>query len=147
MPCRRRASPGTSTSLIPARTTTASWRSGARRPRGSCSRAARGATSWPTPSRRSTPWSSPPSCGWRWCGAGALLGVAVVYRPVYLTLFLPALAAAWEGTARRRRAAVAGLVLGALAVAALSLGLQWLAGGDPTSYGGQRQGIYGHQGY
>jgi hypothetical protein len=83
----------------------------------------------------------------RWCGAGALLGVAVVYRPVYLTLFLPAVAAAWEGTARRRRAAVAGLVLGALAVAALSLGLQWLAGGDPTSYGGQRQGIYGHQGY
>jgi len=83
----------------------------------------------------------------RWCAAGALLGVAVVYRPVYLTLFLPALAAAWDGPPRRRRAAMAGLVLGALAVAALSLGLQWLAGGDPTSYGGQRQGVYGHQGY
>jgi hypothetical protein len=83
----------------------------------------------------------------RWCGAGALLGVAAVYRPVYLTLFLPAIVAAWEGQARRRRAAVAGLVLGALAVAALSMGIQWLAGGDPTGYGGQRQGVYGQQGY
>ncbi|HSS51954.1 MAG TPA: hypothetical protein VLX28_23685 [Thermoanaerobaculia bacterium] len=83
----------------------------------------------------------------RWCGAGALLGVAVVYRPVYLTLFLPAIVAAWEGPPRRRRAAVAGLVLGALAVAALSMGIQWLAGGDPTAYGGQRQGVYGQQGY
>jgi hypothetical protein len=83
----------------------------------------------------------------RWCGAGALLGVAVVYRPVYLTLFLPAMVAAWEGPLRRRRAAVAGLVLGALAVAALSMGIQWLAGGDPTAYGGQRQGDYGQQGY
>ncbi|HEV7506239.1 MAG TPA: hypothetical protein VGS07_15135 [Thermoanaerobaculia bacterium] len=83
----------------------------------------------------------------RWCGAGALLGVTVVYRPVYLTLFLPAIVAAWEGPPRRRRAAVAGLVLGALAVAVLSMGIQWLAGGDPTAYGGQRQGIYGQQGY
>jgi hypothetical protein len=83
----------------------------------------------------------------RWCGAGALLGVAAVYRPVYLTLFLPAIVAAWEGPARRRRAAVAGLVLGALAVVALSTSIQWLAGGDPTAYGGQRQGVYGQQGY
>lgn len=83
----------------------------------------------------------------RWCGAGALLGVTVVYRPVYVTLFLPAIVAAWEGAPRRRRAAVAGLVLGALGVAALSMGIQWLAGGDPTAYGGQRQGVYGHQGY
>ncbi|HEY4594091.1 MAG TPA: hypothetical protein VIJ61_16850, partial [Thermoanaerobaculia bacterium] len=83
----------------------------------------------------------------RWCGAGALLGVAAVYRPVYLTLFLPAIVAAWEGPPRRRRAAVAGLVAGALAVAALSAGIQWLAGGDPTGYGGQRQGVYGQQGY
>jgi hypothetical protein len=42
---------------------------------------------------------------------------------------------------------VAGLVLGALAVAALSMGIQSLAGGDPTAYGGQRQGVYGQQGY
>jgi len=83
----------------------------------------------------------------RWCGAGALLGVAVVYRPVYLTLFLPAIVAAWGGPRRRRRAAVAGLLAGALAVAGLSMGIQWLAGGDPTAYGGQRQGVYGQQGY
>lgn len=83
----------------------------------------------------------------RWCGAGALLGVAALYRPIYLTLFLPAIVAAWEGPVRRRRAAVAGLVLGALAVGALSMGLQWWAGGDPTAFGGQRQGVYGHQGY
>jgi hypothetical protein len=83
----------------------------------------------------------------RWCGAGALLGVAVVYRPVYLTLFLPAVVAAWKGPAGRRRAAVIGLVLGGMAVAGLSLGLQWLAGGDPTGYGGQRQGVYGREGY
>ncbi len=32
-------------------------------------------------------------------------------------------------------------------MAALSMGIQWLAGGDPTGYGGQRQGVYGQQGY
>ena len=78
----------------------------------------------------------------RWLGAGALLGVAVVYRPIYLTLFLPAFLAAWESPPDRRRRAVAGLVLGAVAVAALSMSIQWIAGGDPTGYGGQRQGIY-----
>lgn len=83
----------------------------------------------------------------RWLGAGALLGIAVVYRPVYLTLFLPALLAARESPPDRRRHAVGGLVLGAVAVAALSAGLQWMAGGDPTGYGGQRQGIYAHEAF
>jgi hypothetical protein len=83
----------------------------------------------------------------RWLGAGALLGVAAVYRPVYLTLFLPALLAAWESPPDRRRRAVGGLVLGAAAVAALSMGLQWMAGGDPTGYGGQRQGIYAQEAF
>jgi hypothetical protein len=83
----------------------------------------------------------------RWVGAGALLAVAVVYRPVYLPLFLPAAIAAWRSPDGRRRAALSGLVAGALLIVGLSSGLQWLAGGDPTSYGGQRQGIYGRQGY
>jgi hypothetical protein len=78
----------------------------------------------------------------RWLGAGALLGVAAAYRPVYLALLVPALLAARGAPPRRRGAALGGLVLGALAVVAFSMGLQWLAGGDPTGYGGQRQGIY-----
>jgi hypothetical protein len=81
----------------------------------------------------------------RWLAAGALLGIAAVYRPVYLTLFLPALLAAWEAPPDRRRRAVAGLVLGAAGIAALSMSIQWLAGGDPTGYGGQRQGIYARE--
>jgi hypothetical protein len=85
----------------------------------------------------------------RWLGAGALLGIAVVYRPVYLVLLVPALLAAWGAPPDpdRRRRAVAGLLLGALAVALLSMGIQWIAGGDPTGYGGQRQGIYAHEAY
>jgi hypothetical protein len=42
---------------------------------------------------------------------------------------------------------VAGLVLGALAIAILSMSIQWIAGGDPTGYGGQRQGIYAREAF
>jgi hypothetical protein len=83
----------------------------------------------------------------RWLGAGALLGVAVAYRPVYLVLLLPAVLAAWKCPPRRRGPAVTGLAVGALAVLLVSMGLQWLAGGDPTGYGGQRQGIYAREAY
>jgi hypothetical protein len=83
----------------------------------------------------------------RWLGAGALLGVAAVYRPVYLVLLIPALLAAWETPGGRRGRALSGLVLGAVAIAALSMGIQWLAGGDTTGYGGQRQGIYTREAY
>lgn len=83
----------------------------------------------------------------RWLGAGALLGIAFVYRPVYLVLLVPAFLAALESPAGRRGRAVSGLLLGALAVAALSMGIQWIAGGDPTGYGGQRQGIYAREPY
>lgn len=78
----------------------------------------------------------------RWLGAGALLGVAVVYRPVYLVLLLPAILAAHESPPDRRGRAVGGLLLGAILLVLVSMGLQWLAGGDPTGYGGTRQGIY-----
>jgi 4-amino-4-deoxy-L-arabinose transferase-like glycosyltransferase len=83
----------------------------------------------------------------RWLGAGALLGVAFLYRPVYLVLLIPALLAAWETPAGRRGRALSGLLLGALVIAALSMGLQWIAGGDATGYGGQRQGIYTNNAY
>jgi hypothetical protein len=83
----------------------------------------------------------------RWLGAGALLGVAVAYRPVYLVLLVPAFLAAWEAPAGRRQRAVTGLAAGAVAVLILSMGIQWLAGGDPTGYGGERQGIYAARAY
>lgn len=83
----------------------------------------------------------------RWLAAGALLGVAVVYRPVYLVLLIPAFLAAREAPPDRRLRAVNGLAAGALAILVLSMGVQWLGGGDPTGYGGQRQGIYGSQSY
>ncbi|MFL6260881.1 MAG: hypothetical protein ACJ76Y_14325 [Thermoanaerobaculia bacterium] len=78
----------------------------------------------------------------RWLGAGALLGIAFLYRPVYLVLLIPALLAAWETPTSRRGRALSGLLLGVLAIAALSMSLQWIAGGDLTGYGGQRQAIY-----
>jgi hypothetical protein len=83
----------------------------------------------------------------RWLGAGALLGIAFLYRPVYLVLLIPALLAAWETPTGRRGRALSRLLLGALAIAALSMGLQWIAGGDLTGYGGQRQGIYTNNAY
>lgn len=83
----------------------------------------------------------------RWLGAGVLLGVAVAYRPVYLFLLLPAALAAWEAPPDRRRGAVTGLLLGAVLLLTASMGVQWLAGGDATGYGGQRQGIYSRGAY
>jgi hypothetical protein len=83
----------------------------------------------------------------RWLAAGILLGVAVAYRPVYLVLLVPAALSARESPPDRRRAAVTGLALGALGILLLSMGIQWLAGGDPTGYGGQRQGIYAREPY
>jgi hypothetical protein len=83
----------------------------------------------------------------RWLGAGALLGVAVAYRPIYAVLLLPAALAARESPRQRRIQAVSGLALGALVVLFASMGLQWLAGGDPTGYGGQRQGIYARESF
>lgn len=85
--------------------------------------------------------------GVRWLGAGALLGIAFLYRPVYLVLLIPALLAAWGTPTGRRGRALSGLLLGVLAIAALSMGLQWIAGGDLTGYGGQRQGIYTRDAY
>ncbi|HKI04307.1 MAG TPA: glycosyltransferase 87 family protein [Thermoanaerobaculia bacterium] len=83
----------------------------------------------------------------RWLGAGMLLGVAVAYRPVYLGLLLPALLAARESPPDRRGRALTSLVSGAVLLLLASMGIQWLAGGDATGYGGQRQGIYAHEAF
>ena len=83
----------------------------------------------------------------RWIGAGALLGVAAVYRPVYLVLLLPAALAANDSPPDRRGRAVSGLALGAVVLILASMDLQWLAGGDATGYGGTRQGIYAREAY
>ena len=69
-----------------------------------------------------------------------------VYRPVYLVLLLPAALAADDSAPDRRGRAVAGLALGAILLVLASMGLQWLAGGDATGYGGTRQGIYARDG-
>lgn len=84
---------------------------------------------------------------YRWLGAGALLAVAVAYRPVYLVLFLPALLAARESAPGVRGRAAGGLILGAALLLSCSMGLQWLAGGDLTGYGGMRQGIYARKSF
>jgi hypothetical protein len=83
----------------------------------------------------------------RWLGAGALLGVAVAYRPIYLVLLAPAVLAAWGSPPRRRGGAVTGLLLGAAVLLLVSMAIQWRAGGDATGYGGQRQGIYAREPY
>ena len=75
--------------------------------------------------------SSPRGFLARWLGAGALLAVIVVYRPLYLVLLAAGAAgglAVAAGAAAARR--VAGLVLGAGLLAVLSMGIQWMAGGD-----------------
>jgi hypothetical protein len=79
----------------------------------------------------------------RWLAAGALLAFPVVFRPFYLVLFLPAGVAALSAPRGRRGAALGALLAGALAVCALSAGLQHAAGGDWTGYGGDRRGLYG----
>jgi hypothetical protein len=78
----------------------------------------------------------------RWLAAGALLGVAVAFRPLYLVLLLPAALAARSALTGLRGRAVTGLFLGAALLLLTSMGIQRLAGGDATGYGGQRQGIY-----
>jgi len=83
----------------------------------------------------------------RWLGAGALLAVAVAYRPFYLALFLPALLAARSLPAEHRRRGLAGLALGVVVLLGVSAGLQRASGGDWTGYGGKRQGIYARQDY
>jgi len=93
-------------------------------------------------------WGEPPPARFafcRWLLAGALLAVAGAFRPFYLALLLPAGIAAWSSG--RRRAALGGLVAGALGLLLITSVVQWSAGGDWSGYGGERQGFYPRTGY
>ncbi len=68
-----------------------------------------------------------------------LLTVAGAFRPFYLALLLPAALAAWGES--RRRAALAGLLAGALLLLAVTALGQWTAGASWTGYGGERGGF------
>jgi len=80
----------------------------------------------------------------RWALAGALLAVPGAFRPFYLVLLLPAALAVPAG---RRRQGVGALAAGALALLLLTAGMQRAAGGDWSSYSGQRLGFYPRTGY
>ncbi|HKV09150.1 MAG TPA: hypothetical protein VJ725_13490 [Thermoanaerobaculia bacterium] len=83
----------------------------------------------------------------RFAAGGALLAVAGAYRPFYLILLVPAALAALGFPTERRRSALSGVMIGALALLLVSMGIQRAAGGDWTGYGGQRQGIYERSSY
>ncbi|HEX2253772.1 MAG TPA: hypothetical protein VHQ65_10945, partial [Thermoanaerobaculia bacterium] len=86
----------------------------------------------------------------RWFAAGLLLAIPGAFRPFYLVLLVPALLAAraeartlGEGAGRR----LAAFGLGAVLLLAGTSLLQYAAGGDWTSYGGERQGFYERTGF
>ena len=85
----------------------------------------------------------------RWLLAGLLLAVAGAFRPFYLALLLPAgVAAATSGSGTRtRKAALSGLVTGAVLLLLVTAAVQWASGGSWSGYGGQRQGFYPRTGY
>lgn len=85
----------------------------------------------------------------RWLLAGLLLAVAGAFRPFYLALLLPAgVAAATSGWgSRTRKAALSGLVTGAVLLLLVTAAVQWASGGSWSGYGGQRQGFYPRTGY
>jgi hypothetical protein len=89
-----------------------------------------------------------PLPGWRWLGrwalAGALLAVPGAFRPFYLALLIPAALAV---PADRRRLGWPALAAGALALLLLTAGVQHAAGGDWSSYSGERLGFYAKTGY
>jgi len=81
---------------------------------------------------------------WRWLGAGLLLGIVVLSRPLYAPLLLPAVLAAPPPL--RKRAALwlgAGMLLLALPACAVNL----FTRGSWSSYGGQRRSYYGYTGF
>jgi hypothetical protein len=89
-----------------------------------------------------------PRPAWRWLArwalAGALLAVPGTFRPFYLALLLPAALAV---PAERRRQGWPALAAGAVALLLLTAGVQRAAGGDWSSYSGQRLGFYARTGY
>jgi hypothetical protein len=86
--------------------------------------------------------------GWHWLGrwflAGLLLAVPGAYRPFYLLLLLPAVAALPAG---RRRQSFGALAAGALLLLGVTALVQHAAGGGWSGYTGQRLGFYARTGY
>lgn len=80
-----------------------------------------------------------------WLLAGVLLTVAGAFRPFYLSLLLPAVVFAWGES--RRRAALTGLLTGAILLLAVTAAGQWVSGASWTGYGGERGGFYPRTGY
>jgi hypothetical protein len=78
---------------------------------------------------------------YRFAAAGLLLGVAVALRPVYALLAVAVAVAL--GSWRRGLALVGGLV----AMAALTVTVDYGTRGSWTSYGAERQGFYGYTGF
>ncbi|MDY7092773.1 MAG: hypothetical protein SX243_07365 [Acidobacteriota bacterium] len=80
----------------------------------------------------------------RWLAVGVLLAIPGAFRPFYLTLLLPALMMVPPRHALRARTLI---LVPALAVLALTAGVQWVSGGSWSSYGGERQGFYQRTGF
>ncbi len=86
----------------------------------------------------------PPRAVLRWGLVGLLLAVAVMARPFYAPLLLPALLASPAG---RRRTGIAALAAGVLAVALASTLGGLATRGSWTSYGGERQSFDAESGF
>jgi len=81
---------------------------------------------------------------WRWAAAGLLLGAVAYARPLYATLFLPAVLAAWG---QRRWRAVGALAAGATILALATLSVQESLAGSWTSYGAERRSFNSATGF
>ncbi|MBZ0115331.1 MAG: hypothetical protein K8J08_22950 [Thermoanaerobaculia bacterium] len=81
---------------------------------------------------------------WILAGAGALLAIVGMARPLYLSLLIPAALAGGRGNRRRRWWGLAG---GFLAVFILSVVGNFALGHSWTPYGGERMGFYSYTGF
>ncbi|MCP4662097.1 MAG: hypothetical protein GY856_42385 [bacterium] len=89
---------------------------------------------------------SPP--GWRivgrWLAVGVLLSIVGFSRPMYLSLFLPALVAVPR---RHRRLGIPALVAGGLILCLAAIAVHQTLAGSWTSYGAARRGFYSYTGF
>jgi hypothetical protein len=88
--------------------------------------------------------ASGPTASWRLVGAGALLSIVILARPLYLPLLVPVLLAVpRDGRRRAAGALAAGLLLVAVGATAANL----LTRGSWSSYGGDRRSYYAYTGF
>lgn len=79
-----------------------------------------------------------------WLAVGALIAVVAFSRPLYLSLFLPALVAVPRG---RRRLGIPMLLAGGLFLFLASAAIHQALADSWTSYGAERRGFYRHTGF